>query len=108
MKTRKKRKEAIQDATKFATEVPLETVSCMVPVMQMVPELAKKGNPNALSDLKVGMEMCYTAMSGASANVEINLPSLKDEEFVERIKEELLEHHAQAQKFMDQAKDSFE
>ncbi|WP_350344545.1 cyclodeaminase/cyclohydrolase family protein [Proteinivorax tanatarense] len=101
------RKQAIQDATKQATEVPLEMVAAMVPVLQLVPSLIKKGNPNALSDLQVGMEMCYTAMSGAAANVEINLPSIKDTQFKERVEEELLHHNAAAQKAMDEAKSLF-
>lgn len=40
-----------------------------------------KGNSNALSDLGVGADMAYSGLKGAVMNVEINLPSIKDETF---------------------------
>lgn len=70
------RREAMDAATLIATRTPLETAACCVAALELVPSLAAKGNPNALSDLKVGMELLYTAFTGARANVEINLPWL--------------------------------
>lgn len=72
------RRQAVDEATLEATKVPLETASHCVAVLERIPPLAAKGNPNALSDLKVGMELLYTAFSGAKANVEINLPWLSE------------------------------
>jgi len=56
-------------------------------VLVRIPPLAAKGNPNALSDLKVGMEMLSTAFIGARANVEINIPWLPEAEAVKYKKE---------------------
>jgi formiminotetrahydrofolate cyclodeaminase len=70
------RREAMDAATLIATRTPLETAACCVAALELVPPLVAKGNPNALSDLKVGMELLFTAFTGARANVEINLPWL--------------------------------
>jgi glutamate formiminotransferase/formiminotetrahydrofolate cyclodeaminase len=70
------RREAINGATLEATRTPLETATVSLGLLELVPPLASKGNPNALSDLKVGMELLYTSFSGGKANVEINLPWL--------------------------------
>lgn len=82
------RSEAIYAATLEATRTPLETAEVSARLLEGVPALAAKGNPNALSDLKVGMELLYTAFSGGKANVEINLPWLEAADATE-IKSEL-------------------
>lgn len=72
------RKQAADAATLQATRTPLETAVNCAAVLERIPPLAAKGNPNAISDLKVGMELLFTAFTGAAANVEINLPWLAD------------------------------
>lgn len=70
------RAKALEEATLAATRTPLATAALCVEVLARTPGLAPKGNPNALSDLKVGLELLFTAFTGARANVEINLPWL--------------------------------
>lgn len=72
------RQQALETATAEATRTPLETVSVTTELLTRLPTLAVKGNPNALSDLKVGIELLNTAFLGAKANVEINLPWLPE------------------------------
>lgn len=100
------RAEAIEKASQRATEVPLETAMVILPLLEKVPNLAKKGNPNALSDLKVGLEACYTGFLGACANVEINLPGLTDEAFIAKINESLNASKERAQKLVEAARNS--
>lgn len=83
-----RRLQAIDAATLEATRTPLETAAVSVSLLERIPPLAAKGNPNALSDLKVGTELLFTAFTGARANVEINLPWL-GEAAAAPIKEEL-------------------
>lgn len=78
------RLKAVEVATEEATCAPLETVRVTVSLLEKLPSLAGVGNPNALSDLKVGVELLATAFAGATANVEINLPWLP-----ERLKDQL-------------------
>jgi len=83
------RSKAIQDATKGASEVPLKlTRKCGV-AMDLVLQLAKKGNPSCASDAGVGGLVLYAGLKGAALNVEINLGGLKDQEFVARVRKEL-------------------
>lgn len=93
------RRKAIDEATMVATRTPLETAARCVTALELVPSLAAKGNPNALSDLKVGMELLFTAFTGARANVEINLPWLPQAEAAE-IRDELSALIAQAERLV--------
>lgn len=95
------RKQASDAATLEATRVPLETASTCVAVLERIPPLAAKGNPNAISDLKVGMELLLTAFGGGMANVEINLPWLSDKAAAEEIRTEILELAIRAQKAVE-------
>ena len=73
------RRQAIAAATLFATRTPLETCGVSADLLERTLSLAAKGNANALSDLKVGVELLFTAFTGAQANVEINLPWLPEQ-----------------------------
>jgi glutamate formiminotransferase/formiminotetrahydrofolate cyclodeaminase len=95
------RQQAIDAATMEATRVPLETASTCVAVLERIPPLAAKGNPNAISDLKVGMELLWTAFGGGMANVEINLPWLSDKAAAEDIRTEILELAIRAQRALE-------
>lgn len=74
------RSEAVEKATEEATLTPLTTVAVAVSLLEKLPSLAGAGNPNALSDLRVGVELLATAIAGAKANVEINLPWLPEKQ----------------------------
>lgn len=72
------RRAAVQDATRIATEVPLETIRACVEAMRAGRATASHGNPNAASDVKVGYRLLMAAAEGARDNVEINLGGLTD------------------------------
>lgn len=72
------RTEAVQDALHNATAVPLMTAEQAMLVLALTPELARQGNPRAVSDVGVAAVLAHAAVSGALLNVAINLKSLKD------------------------------
>lgn len=72
------RSEAIQKATLFATEVPLETMKTSVRVFDLCRQMVETGNPNSVSDAGVGALAARAAVIGAGMNVKINASSLKD------------------------------
>jgi formiminotetrahydrofolate cyclodeaminase len=74
---RKSRTQKIQQGTRRAIEVPLETMRQAVEVMKGAVELARVGNPHALSDVVIAAWMGRAAVWSGRANVEINLPQLK-------------------------------
>lgn len=72
------RSEAIQKATLFASEVPLETMKASARVFELCRQMVAEGNPNSVSDAGVGALAARAAVIGAGMNVKINAASLKD------------------------------
>lgn len=74
------RSAALQEATLYATEVPLRTMKAAVRVFPLVRAMAGTGNPNSVSDAGVGALAARSAVLGACLNVKINAAGLKDRE----------------------------
>ena len=83
------RTAAIQAALKYATEVPLKVALAAMEVSQLALIALEKSNPNVASDARVARVIADAAREGATANVEINLGSITDGKFVERMRDEL-------------------
>ena len=79
------RSEAIQNATKYATEVPLKTMILAYSSFPIIKAMAEIGNPNSISDAGVGALCARSAVIGAYMNVRINAAELKDESFKKEI-----------------------
>ena len=79
------RTEAIQTATLFAAEVPLETMKASFEVFAVCRKMVEKGNPNSVSDAGVGAFAARAAVLGAGMNVKINAGSLKNREQAEAL-----------------------
>jgi glutamate formiminotransferase len=71
----------IDSALKEATAVPLGVAERAQEVAQLAESLVPLTNPNMKSDLTTAAALARGAITGALANVEINLLSLKDEAF---------------------------
>ncbi len=83
------RREAIQLALKGAVSAPRRTLQLAAEGMQMAAFMAESGNDNAASDAGVGALLLDTAMGGAIFNMQINLASIKDQDFVAQMKSEI-------------------
>lgn len=79
------RTEAIQTATLFAAEVPLETMKASFEVFHVCRKMVEKGNPNSVSDAGVGALAARAAVLGAGMNVKINAGSLKNRDQAEAL-----------------------
>ena len=79
------RREALEAATLYATEVPLRTMQCAAQVFPLVRAMAEKGNPNSVSDAGVGALAARSAVLGARLNVRINAAGLKNREAADRL-----------------------
>jgi len=82
---KKNRKEAIQTATRYATEVPFQVMQLALESMDLLESMAKIGNPNSVSDAGVGALAARSAVLGAFLNVKINARDLNDRVFAEDI-----------------------
>ena len=74
------RSAALQDATLYATQVPLRTMKTSFEAFDLLEEMARKGNPASVSDVGVGALAARSAVFGAWLNVKINAAGLKDRE----------------------------
>ena len=72
----------ITAALKQATSVPLGVAERVAEVARISEKLGPITNPNMKSDLTTAVALARAALTGALANVEINLESLQDEKFV--------------------------
>jgi glutamate formiminotransferase/formiminotetrahydrofolate cyclodeaminase len=75
----------IDAALKQATLVPLSVAERAYRVSQITTSLGPITNPNMKSDLTTAQALARAAVTGALANVEINLASLKDQDFAAEI-----------------------
>lgn len=76
------RKEAMQNATKNAIEVPYRIMETSLASMEVMKAMAKIGNPASVSDAGVGAACARTAVIGAFLNVQINADGLDDKDFI--------------------------
>ena len=79
------RTAAIQDATKYATEVPFKVAETAFQSMEVMKAMAEFGNPNSITDAGVGALCARAAVRGALLNVKINAGGLSDQSFAEDI-----------------------
>lgn len=82
------RRSAMAAAAKDATEAPLATARLCLELLHHARTAAEKGNPNAASDGAVAALLGRAALRGAVLNVKINLPSVKDEDWVATVRGE--------------------
>ena len=98
---KKSRKAAIQEATKYAIEVPFKVMQLSYESFDVIRAMAEIGNPNSASDAGVGALCARAAVYGAYLNVRINASGLDDKAFAEeKVKsgKELLDRSIQAEK----------
>ena len=74
------RDRAMEEATLYATEVPLRTLRTAYGTFPLLKAMATLGNPASASDAGVGALAARAAVRGALLNVEINAAQLKDRE----------------------------
>lgn len=86
---RQARSQAIQEALKTATDVPLQCARASAEVVELSRAVAEKGNRNVVSDAGVAVVAGYAALRSAALNVHVNTAAIKDEAFVSSRLEEL-------------------
>ena len=96
------RSAAIQAAMRKAIAAPLALMRAAAAAAEQGVVIAGLGNPSAASDILVGFELLGAGLRGGRLNVETNLGSVKDAEYVAKARaeaEELaraLDHETQA------------
>lgn len=93
------RQQAIQDATKFAIEVPFKTMKLCYECMEVCNAMVEIGNPNSVTDAGVGALAARSGVKGAFLNVKINAKGLDDKDFAQKIINEGAEIERKAETF---------
>ncbi len=78
---KKRRKEAIENASKYAMEIPLKVMEMSYQSLEVMRAMAENGNPNSVSDAGVGALCALAAVEGAYLNVKINAAGIADKVF---------------------------
>ena len=81
------RTKAIQEASKYAMEIPFRVMQKSLESMEIMKAMALTGNPNSASDAGVGALCARTAVKGAIMNVKINAAGIDDHAFVTNLLE---------------------
>ncbi len=82
------RTQAIQDATKYAIEIPYQVMQAAYKSMEVIKAMAENGNPNSVTDAGVAALCARTAVLGAFMNVKINASGYKDMAYTTHVLEE--------------------
>ena len=92
------RKQAMENAAKRATLVPLDICKTSLDIVSEADGLSKYGNLMAISDVGVGAMVAEAALRSCMLSVDINLPSIKDQDFVKEVLAEKARLFTQAEK----------
>ena len=95
---KKLRSEAIQNASKYAAEVPFKVMETSYKSLELLSAMLEIGNPASMSDTGVGAFCCLTAIEGAYMNVRINTKDINDKSFAENLNQEALKLMSDAKK----------
>lgn len=82
------RSRAIQDATRYAIEVPFRTMTKAIECFDIVEAMVDTGNPNSVTDAGVGALCARSAVIGAYLNVKVNGAGFKDKEYLTSVLKE--------------------
>tara|TARA_Y100000748_G_C15467444_1_gene477454 strand:- start:776 stop:1396 length:621 start_codon:yes stop_codon:yes gene_type:complete len=83
------RKLAILESTIGAAQTPSEIAEEGLKLLSLLPDLARFGNLNAITDLAASSELAYTAVYIATLNVKINVDTMSNEK-LDRIQEDTI------------------
>jgi glutamate formiminotransferase/formiminotetrahydrofolate cyclodeaminase len=83
------RQEALQEATKRAALVPMQTLQNVAKVVDLVGKVVERGNPNCITDAGVAVRLAHAAAMGAAYNIRINLLGISDNDFSTRLEKEM-------------------
>ncbi len=97
-----KRKQAIEDATKYAIEIPLTVMKTSHASLELIAKMVEIGLPSSISDAGVGALCVRTAVTGAYLNVRINAVGLADKAYAEAKSKEAIAIREETDKIVDE------
>lgn len=83
------RKAAMEAANQHAANIPFRIMETAYSAFPLLEAMVREGNPNSITDVAVGVHCLHTAVEGSALNVRINLGSIKDAAYCERMKQQV-------------------
>ena len=80
------RKTAIQNACKNACEPPMQTLKTCLSLMNEARVTVAQGDKSVVSDAYIGSRLLVSAIHSSIYNLMININSIKDQEFCDKLK----------------------
>lgn len=82
---KKIRNRSIQDATRYATEIPFRIAETASRSLEVIHAMVKEGLPGSVTDAGVGAFAIRSCVQGAALNVRVNARDLDDRDFADDI-----------------------
>ena len=92
------RNTEIQKSLKYAIQTPYDIVVLSGKAISLLGEILANGNQNAITDIGVGTMLLMVGLEGGILNVKVNLTSIEDAAYVEKITKEIYNIKAVAEK----------
>lgn len=86
---KKIKSETMENALKKACEVPIKIVKVCYESIKLHEDLVDKGSRLVISDIGVGVQCLRAAILSGQLNVLININSIKDEKYVNEVRNEI-------------------
>lgn len=87
-KEKKIKEETLEKCLKDACQVPVAIVKTCFDAIKLHEDLVDNCSMLAISDVGVGVQCLRAALYGAQLNVVINVNSIKDSEYIDKVKKE--------------------
>jgi glutamate formiminotransferase/formiminotetrahydrofolate cyclodeaminase len=98
---KEERSLAIQKGYKTAANIPFLTAKTCEKILDLAIFIAENGNQNSITDAAISGLMAHVGVESAVLNVKINLGSIKDDNFVEKISKGIIDLHVSSKEKSD-------
>lgn len=82
---KQKRTESMQKAIKNSAEVPLQIAEASYQTIVLAEQIVDISNKKLISDVGVAVETALAGLESAVMNININLPSIKDQNYIDEM-----------------------
>jgi len=98
-----RREELMQKALKTATDTPMEIARTLLEALVITEKLSRIGNKMAISDAGVAAYICEAAVNAVLLSADINIPMIKDQDYVNKVLAEKAQIVAEARRLKEAA-----
>lgn len=95
-KTRKENPEELEEASKASVIFCKEVMDNAFKTLKLSKRIALVGNRMLSSDFEISKKYAFSSVEASIVNIEINLKSVSDKDFVKKVREDYLKQYEEA------------